>query len=91
MPWQFLPPTELEELGLTEDDVRSAVWWIDESGGRVRGHLAIARALIAGSGWSKAAGILLLVPPVRWLGAGVYPLVAHYRHLLPGGTPACRL
>lgn len=89
--WQQLSGEELAQLGLSEDDVRSFVWWIDESGRRSRGHVAIARALGATSGWTSYAGRVVLVPPVRWVAAGVYPLVARWRHRLPGGTPACRL
>jgi predicted DCC family thiol-disulfide oxidoreductase YuxK len=89
--WQHLSANQLERLGLTADDVRSAAWWIDPSGARSRGHLAIARALGAANGWPSAVGRILLVPPFRWLAAGVYPLIARSRHRLPGGTPACRL
>jgi predicted DCC family thiol-disulfide oxidoreductase YuxK len=91
VPSQFLSTDELAAHGLTEPDVRAAVWWIDESGRPSRGHLAIAQSLAAGSGWSDAVGRLLLVPPFRWLAAAGYPLVARWRHLLPGGTPACKL
>jgi hypothetical protein len=31
----------------------------------------------------------MLLPPVSWLAAGVYSLVAANRMRLPGGTPAC--
>ena len=90
VPWQRLSDDELAALGLTRDDVRAAVWWIDADGRRSRAHVATARSLIAGSGWTALAGRLLLVPPLRWLAAAGYPLVARWRHLLPGGTPACR-
>jgi predicted DCC family thiol-disulfide oxidoreductase YuxK len=89
--WQHLTLAELERLGLTTDDVRSAVWWIAASGGRSRGHLAVARALRAAGGWPSVVGHILLIPPFRWLAAGAYPLVARWRYLLPGGTPACRV
>ncbi|MGH9170291.1 MAG: hypothetical protein ACRD0Z_05400, partial [Acidimicrobiales bacterium] len=36
-------------------------------------------------------GRALSVPPLRWLAAAVYPVVARVRHRLPGGTPACRV
>jgi hypothetical protein len=77
-------------MALTRDEVRAAVWWVDEDGRLSRAHLAIAHALIAGSGWTVIAGHVLLVPPFRWLAAAGYPLVARWRHLLPGGAPACR-
>ena len=89
--WQHLSTDELERLGLTSADVREAVWWIDPSGGRSRGHLAIARALRAANGWPSVVGRILLVPPFRWLAAGAYPLIARWRDRLPGGTPACRM
>jgi predicted DCC family thiol-disulfide oxidoreductase YuxK len=91
VPWQQLDARELDRLGLTLDGVRRAAWWIDESGRRSGGHLAIARALAAAEGWRSVCGEALLVPPLRWLAAGLYPLVARWRHRLPGGTPACRL
>jgi len=85
--WQQL---DAERLGLTLDDVRSAAWWIDADGRRSRGHLAIAHALRAAPGWPSLLGRILLVPPFRWLAASSYPLVARWRHRLPGGTAACR-
>jgi predicted DCC family thiol-disulfide oxidoreductase YuxK len=91
IPWQRQSAAELERLGLSVDDARRAVWWVDPSGGRSRGHLAIARALGATHGWPSLVGRALLVPPLRWIGAGVYPLIARWRHRLPGGTPACRM
>jgi predicted DCC family thiol-disulfide oxidoreductase YuxK len=91
IPWQHLSGAELERLGLSIDDVRRAVWWVDPAGGRSRGHLAIAQALRAAHGWPSVVGRALLVPPLRWLGAAAYPLIARWRHRLPGGTPACRM
>ena len=83
--WQELGEGGLARLGLTVDEARDAAWWVDETG-RYRGHLAIGHALAQRSPLGRA----LLVPPLRWLAAAVYPLVARSRHRLPGGTPACR-
>jgi predicted DCC family thiol-disulfide oxidoreductase YuxK len=91
VPWQALTAGELAAHGLTADDVRCAAWWIDDAGRRSRGHLAIAQALRAASGWSAAVGRVLLVPPFRWLAAAVYPLVVRWRHRLPGGSAECRV
>ena len=88
--WQHLGSDELERIGLTLDDVSAAAWWIDPSRGCSRGHLAVARALQAAHGWPSVVGELLLAPPFRWLAAGAYPIIARWRHRLPGGTPACR-
>jgi predicted DCC family thiol-disulfide oxidoreductase YuxK len=89
--WQHLTADQLERVGLSIDDVRNAAWWIDPVNGPSRGHLAIARALRAANGWPSVVGRILLVPPARWLAAAAYPLIARWRHLLPGGTPACRM
>jgi predicted DCC family thiol-disulfide oxidoreductase YuxK len=77
VPWQVLGTDELAAHGLTRDDVRSAAWWIDQKGHRSRGHVAIAHALAAGSGWPATVGDVLLVPPFRWIAAALYPLIAH--------------
>jgi len=83
--WQELGAEGLARLGLTADEARDAAWWVDKTG-RYRGHLAIGHALSQRSPLGRA----LLVPPLSWTGAAVYPLVARWRHRLPGGTPACR-
>jgi predicted DCC family thiol-disulfide oxidoreductase YuxK len=87
--WQQLSADQLERLGLTLDDVRCAAWWVDCGGRASRGHVAIAFALRAAQGWPSVVGRVLLVPPFRWLAAGAYPLIARWRHRLPGGTPVC--
>jgi len=89
--WQLLGDEVLERFGLSEADVRAAAWWVDGSSVRERGYRAVGRALVAGGGWLRAAGRLVLTPPVSWLAAGVYRLVVRWRYRLPGGTPACRI
>jgi predicted DCC family thiol-disulfide oxidoreductase YuxK len=91
VPWQILGTDELAAHALTREDVRSAAWWIDQRRHPSRGHVAIAHALAAGSGWSATVGHVLLVPPIRWIAAAIYPLIARFRHRLPGETPACQL
>lgn len=87
--WQFLD--DLGALGLTRADVDTKAWWIDESGRRHGGNLAIGEALVAAGGIWGLLGRLSLLPPFRWIGAVVYRLVARYRHRMPGGTAACRI
>lgn len=89
--WQLLDLALLEEHGLHRDDVERAAWWVDDTGLRERGHRAVGRALHAGGGLRRLAGWFVLTAPSSWLAAGVYRLVARWRHRLPGGTPACRL
>ena len=90
VPSQRLGEVDLKRLGLTADEVEKASWWVD-GGRKSRGHLAVARALIAaGAGWGLI-GQALLLPPVRWLAAVGYLIVSRYRCRLPGGTPARRM
>jgi hypothetical protein len=88
LPWQ---KADLERYGVTEEEAESAVWWEEPSGGRHRGHRAVAEALITCRGmWPVVGRVLLLPPPVAWVGSLGYDLVARYRRFLPGTTPACR-
>ena len=84
--WQTL---DLAELRLTVADVDEAAWWIDETGKKHRGHLAIGHALRAGGGGWGFVGAVLVRPPVSWLAKPVYTLVARNRDKLPGD--ACEL
>ncbi|MEJ7833787.1 MAG: DCC1-like thiol-disulfide oxidoreductase family protein [Nocardioides sp.] len=87
-PWQSL---DLAPLGLTEDDVTRAAYWLDASGHvSARGAGAVAEALKScGSVW-MIAGHLIYVRPVRPLADVGYAWVARNRHWLPGSTEACR-
>ena len=89
--WQGLEPGELARLALTLDEVRSAAWWIDAADQRWRGHLAISHALAAASGWPGVCGRVLLIAPFRWIAGATYPVIARWRHRIPGGTQACRM
>lgn len=86
VPWQF---ADLSELRVSTAQVEREVVWVAPDGSIAGGLQGFARYLIrAGMPWSLA-GRLLTVPPIRWIGAGVYRLIANNRHRLPGGTPAC--
>jgi predicted DCC family thiol-disulfide oxidoreductase YuxK len=81
---------DLDALGTTAGRADREVLWADD--GRINGGAqAIARLLISAGGLWRPLGLLIRVPPFRWLAAGVYHLVSANRHRLPGGTPACRL
>src|SRR5262249_30075144 len=88
--WQALGEDTLADLGLTVEQARQAAWWVDESGLLYKGDEAIGRSLAASGGWRRTAGLVILAPPLRWLAAPAYGLIAHYRYRLPGATPACR-
>jgi len=92
-----MPPTvpyqwaDLEKLGLTLDEVRERVWLVtpDRLYG---GHLAVSALLRKQPDlrW-RFVGWLLVTPGFSQIAAVGYSLVARYRYLLPGGTPACRI
>ncbi|MEO0493614.1 MAG: DCC1-like thiol-disulfide oxidoreductase family protein [Actinomycetota bacterium] len=87
-PWQIL---ELDEYGLTEDDVTTAAYWVDEAGTNYRGHLGIGKSLIAAGGIWTVPGHLIVRPPVSWLAKPIYGWIAKNRHLMPGASEACRV
>lgn len=87
--WQAID--DLGRYGLTEADVETAAYWVDAKGEAHRGYRAIARSLIAiGRAWA-VLGYVLLVPPVSWLAAVAYRVIAANRHRMPGGTAACQI
>ena len=88
VPWQSL---DLSTFGLTESDVTTAAYWVDPEGSAHRGHLGVARAAIAMGLPYSLLGYVGLVPPFRWLSAGLYRVVAKHRYRFPGSTDACRL
>ena len=91
VPYRSVPDDTLHGWGISRADAATAVCLVDERGTVHRGHRAIAEALRRGTGPDRAAGRLLLLPPLSWLAAPAYALIARNRHRLPGGTPACKL
>ncbi|MCQ9353123.1 DUF393 domain-containing protein [Corynebacterium sp. 153RC1] len=88
VPFQF---SECQEFGISETEMNSQVWLIEDDE-KYGGAVAFARLL----GKSQLMvlrhfGAFLLLPGVKFIAQKVYALEAKYRHLLPGGTPACRL
>lgn len=89
-PWQRI---DLDEHGLTLDDVTAFAWLIDrESGRRWHGAQTFA-ALLRGQRGAlpRLAGAALAAPGMRTIAGLGYDWVATHRHRLPGGTPACAL
>ena len=87
-PWQWL---DLAELGLTRDDVARYAWVVT-SHHQYAGHLAFSALLRMQSApaW-RFLGHLIATPPISWLAAIGYQVIAKNRHHLPGGTPACAM
>lgn len=87
-PWQF---TDLAKLGISLRRAEHEVLWVTPTGSVHGGAQAVAKLLLsADRGW-PVVGALLTLPPVRWVAHGVYRLIAHNRHRMPGGTAACAL
>ena len=74
-------PYTLEELG-REMHLR------EPDGTWTRGFTAWVRILRVLPRWAWL-GRLLGMPPLRWLGPGLYGWVARHRRNLPGAPPAC--
>ncbi|HUV57918.1 MAG TPA: DCC1-like thiol-disulfide oxidoreductase family protein [Acidimicrobiales bacterium] len=85
---QSLDDAALAAMSLTRDDVMRAAWWL-EDGCAFEGHMAIAKALAAGRGPWRFAGVWLGRRPIRWLGAVAYPVVVRYRGSLARGPVKC--
>ncbi|MFT2016354.1 thiol-disulfide oxidoreductase DCC family protein [Streptomyces sp. 796.1] len=84
--WQF---ADLAGLGTTRARAEHELLWVAPSGQVHGGVMAVAKLLLnAGRGWASL-GALLSLPPLRWIGHGVYRLVANNRQRMPGGTAAC--
>lgn len=88
-PWQSL---DLDAVGLTRDEVTTAVQWLDESGRPVAsGAGAIAAALGTGGPVLRLTGRLINARAMRPVANRVYDGVARHRYALPGGTNTCRI
>lgn len=86
--FQIIDPTS---YGLTEADVRKAVWLI--SGNTVRSGARAVAWILQGqkhSGW-RLLGRFIDWCPVRPLAALGYRLVAINRHRLPGASSECKM
>ena len=93
IPWQELSADRIGQLQLSPEDLAGSAWWVDGDGDGdcvEGGSRAIAHGLSASHGHWAVVGRILLVPPISWVAPLGYRVVARYRHLLPGGTPACK-
>lgn len=88
IPWQ---QADLTALGLTKQQCEAKVQWVADDGRVSDGHQALARLLLRSALPWRPLGLLLVVPPVSWLAAWLYDVIAANRGRLPGGTPACAL
>jgi len=87
--WQSL---DLAAVGATREQADNYAGFLTAEGRIIAlGAPAIAAAMRARGGWTAPLGWLMTLPGVRTLAALVYPVVARYRHKLPGGTAACEM
>jgi predicted DCC family thiol-disulfide oxidoreductase YuxK len=88
VPWQW---ADLDALGLTRQDVTDFAWYLTKRHSYA-GAMAFAELLRHQPRIGlRFAGTLLATPPFSLVAAVGYNVVARYRHVLPGGTPACAL
>ena len=88
IPYQW---ADLDALGLSLDDVTHYAWYLTPTQ-QYAGHLAFSALLRSQPRVGlRFAGQLIATPPFSWAAALGYRFVSRYRHLLPGGTPACAL
>jgi predicted DCC family thiol-disulfide oxidoreductase YuxK len=88
VPWQW---SDLDAMGLTTRDVTDFAWYLTKRHS-FAGALAFAAILRDQPRVAlRFAGHLLATPPFSIVAALGYNAIAKYRHLLPGGTPACAL
>lgn len=87
-PWQS---RERLPEGLTEEDVTTRAYWLEDDRPVAGGAEAIALALQARGGLYGPYGRLLGTRLLRGLAERSYRRVAHHRHQLPGGTDACKI
>ena len=95
VPWQR---ANLEDFGITPEMASARVYVAVSGDGQQSdvsvfgGHEAFAKLFkIQANPFAKIVGSLMTTPPISWIAAAGYVLVAKYRHKLPGGTPACKL
>jgi predicted DCC family thiol-disulfide oxidoreductase YuxK len=82
---------DLDAFGTTEERAQHEVLWVDRTGRIFGGAQAIARVLVNSGGAYALAGWVLRTPPVRWIAAAVYRVIANNRQRMPGGTAACAI
>jgi predicted DCC family thiol-disulfide oxidoreductase YuxK len=86
---------EPSSFGLTEKQVRSEIWLVDnepDQNLRLGGHLAAAAILqMQANLFYRVAGFLMKTPPTSWLARVSYSWIARNRHRLPGGSKVCKI
>jgi predicted DCC family thiol-disulfide oxidoreductase YuxK len=80
---------DAERYALSPEELEKYAWYITPNH-HYPGHLAASALLRAQPRvWLRFLGQALRTPPLSFLAAGIYAVVAKNRHRLPGGTQAC--
>ncbi len=86
--WQL---TDLDALGVTQQECAEAIQWIPRHGQKLSGGAAAAAALKSAPSPWPLLGALLDAPALRVVTDRAYKLIARNRYRLPGSTPACKV
>jgi len=90
-PHQPARATDLDALGLTDEMVHGAAWFVTEDR-LYRGHEAIAQVLLSSKYAAvRLAGTIVGSRVMRPLASRAYAWVAAHRHRLPGAGSVCRM
>jgi predicted DCC family thiol-disulfide oxidoreductase YuxK len=79
--WQS---TDLAALGLTEEECKAAVQFVDGGGRISSGAAAAARVLIVAGFPYSIVGRIMLLPGIRAVASAAYRWVANNRHRFKG-------
>lgn len=87
-PWQ--DSLELmAEYGLTAEDGRTQVWYIDDN--HVTGGAEAANDAMRNVWWARPFTYLYHLPGIRQIQNWVYRWVANNRHRMPGSAAQCEI
>lgn len=70
---------DLQRLDLSSQEAKRSLWWIDGDL-RLAGHKAVAKIFRDMGGAWRVLGTAMIVPPISWIAALCYRLVAGNRH-----------
>jgi predicted DCC family thiol-disulfide oxidoreductase YuxK len=74
----------LSQLGLSEAEVRRAMWFVSRDGERSEGAMALAQWLRRSGGRWRLLGQVIAAPGVRTLASASYRVIARNRRRIPG-------
>jgi predicted DCC family thiol-disulfide oxidoreductase YuxK len=81
--WVNVPSTELtNDYGLTQEQLEHSVWLIEDPNSELKrysGAKAVGKVLRIRGGLWGALGWLTFIPPLSWMAAGIYRVVANNR------------